>query len=87
MLRAVQQLRYDNYLRADFGGRPAHYRQLVPQMNQPYLYADRRYLVPFGWYANPLPSTCATAWMVMLADRFDPLRPAGGAQAEPRASR
>lgn len=79
MLAAVQQLRYDNYLRADFAGKPARYAQLVPQLNQPYLYADRRYLVPFGWYANPLPSTCATAWMLMLAHRFDPLRPAGGA--------
>jgi hypothetical protein len=30
-------------------------------------------MVPFGWYANPLPSTCATAWRVMLARNFNPL--------------
>jgi hypothetical protein len=39
---------------------------------QPYVYASRRYAIPFGWYANPLPSTCATAWVLMLAAGFDP---------------
>lgn len=38
----------------------------------PYLYADKRELVPFGWFANPLPSTCASAWRIMLAYGFDP---------------
>jgi hypothetical protein len=48
----------------------------VERMQMPngtYPYASKRYLIPFGWYANPLPSTCSTAWMVMVAGGFDPL--------------
>lgn len=41
----------------------------------PYLYAGSRALVPFGWFANPLPSTCASAWRLMLAYGFDPFDP------------
>lgn len=37
-----------------------------------YLYANQRYRIPFGWYANPLPSTCSTAWMVMVEQQFNP---------------
>jgi hypothetical protein len=40
---------------------------------KPYLYASKRYLIPFGWYANPIPSTCATAWMIMVANSYNPL--------------
>jgi phosphoribosylamine--glycine ligase len=46
---------------------------LLATGSQPYLYANRRAMVPFGWYANPLPSTCATAWRVMLTRNFNPL--------------
>jgi hypothetical protein len=45
---------------------------LIVQASKPYLYASRRYRVPFGWYANPIPSTVSTAWIIMLADDFDP---------------
>jgi hypothetical protein len=38
----------------------------------PWLYASRRYLIPFGWQANPLPSTCATAWALLLDAHYDP---------------
>jgi hypothetical protein len=72
MLEALPKLRIDNYLDANFIGKPANYAALIRQTSKPYLYASRRYLIPFGWYANPLPSTCATAWAIMLADRFDP---------------
>lgn len=77
MVEALQQLRYDRYVTSNVEGKPQDYRELVPQFAQPYLYSNRRYLVPFGWYANPLPSTCATAWVVMLANRYDPLAYAG----------
>jgi hypothetical protein len=74
MLAAVQRLRIDRYADTAFPGRPADLRALLGagQGTLPYLYASRRYAIPFGWYANPLPSTCATAWMIMLAERFDP---------------
>jgi len=77
MIDALQTLRHDRYVTTDYEGKPQNYRDIVPQFAQPYLYANRRYLVPFGWYANPLPSTCATAWVIMLANGFDPLAYAG----------
>jgi hypothetical protein len=72
MLDAVQSLRFDRYPRTDFPGKPADYQNLIVQASKPYLYASRRYLVPFGWWANPIPSTASTAWIIMLADAFDP---------------
>jgi hypothetical protein len=73
MIVHVQALRYSQYLRSSFPGKPPRYAALVQVSSEPYLYASRRQRVPFGWNANPLPSTCATAWMLMIADRFDPL--------------
>lgn len=72
MLDAVQSLRFDRYQSTDFPGKPANYQNLIVQGSKPYLYASRRYLIPFGWYANPIPSTASTAWIIMLADDFDP---------------
>ena len=72
MLDAVQSLRFDRYQRSDFSGKPANYQNLIVQASKPYLYASRRYLIPFGWWANPIPSTASTAWIIMLADDFDP---------------
>lgn len=78
MLAGVARLRFDRYMQAQFPGRPANYAALFALRSHAYLYASKRYAIPFGWYANPLPSTAATAWMVMLADEFDPLSYAGG---------
>jgi hypothetical protein len=73
MLVHVQALRYSRYALSYLPGKPARYKRLLDETWEPYLYASRRYLVPFGWHANPLPSTCATAWMIMVADDYDPL--------------
>jgi len=73
MLEGVQTLRVDRYPHTDFPGKPPDSIGLDTQTLRPYLYASRRHFIPFGWYANPLPSTCSTAWMLMLADHFDPL--------------
>ena len=72
MLDAVQTLRFDRYQSTDFPGKPADYQSLIVQVSKPYLYASRRYRVPFGWYANPIPSTASTAWIIIVADDFDP---------------
>lgn len=74
MLAGIQRLRLDAYLATPFAGKPPQYQRLLPlgPAMQPYVYASRRYAIPFGWYANPLPSTCATAWVLMLAAGFDP---------------
>jgi hypothetical protein len=80
MTEGIQTLRYDRYLTTAFPGKPDDYQNLVIQPTKPYLYASKRYLVPFGWYANPLPSTCASAWVIMLADDFDPFAYGGAAK-------
>jgi len=73
MLEGVQTLRADRYLRTDFPGKPPDWLDASTLALRPYLYASRRYFIPFGWYANPVPSTCSTAWILMLVDHFDPL--------------
>lgn len=82
MLAGVQTLRFDRYVATDFPGKPARYEALMGLARDSpargaYLYASRRHAIPFGWYANPLPSTCASAWMIMLAHDFDPFAYAG----------
>jgi len=72
MLTAIKHLRIDNYATAGFPGQPQKYTQLLSLPTQPYVYASKRYLIPFGWYANPIPSTCSTAWIIMLANHYNP---------------
>lgn len=77
MLAAMERLRVDTYADTPFPGQPQRYRSLFPLATRPYLYASRRHSIPFGWYANPIPSTCATAWMVMVANHYNPFVPGG----------
>jgi len=77
MLEGLQTLRIDHYIAANFPGKPDSYGSLIHQSSKPYVYASKRYFIPFGWYANPLPSTCATSWVIMLAHRYDPFGYAG----------
>ncbi len=83
MIRGIQELRFDRYVAGSFPGKPKNYANLMveprgPLATQPYLYASSRYRIPFGWYANPLPSTCATAWILLVADHYDPFLYGGG---------
>jgi hypothetical protein len=41
------------------------------------LYASRRYTIPFGWFANPLPSMASTTWMLMVEKSYNPFAPQG----------
>ena len=85
MLVAMAKLRSDNYASENFNGKPDRYNQLFTLSTKPCLYASRRYLIPFGWYANPIPSTCATAWMIMVANHYNPFLPGGGRRSlDPR---
>jgi hypothetical protein len=43
-----------------------------------YLYASRRFFIPFGWWANPIPSLVSTSWMLLLDEGFDPFVLGGG---------
>lgn len=72
MLTAMSALRADVYPSKGFPATPPAYATLIPVKMKPYLYASRRHYIPFGWYANPLPSTASTAWMIMLANGYDP---------------
>ncbi len=72
MLAALGALRIDQYASTNFPGKPPGYAKLIAVKTKPYLYASRRYHIPFGWYANPLPSTASTAWVIMVADSYDP---------------
>lgn len=77
MVEAMLTLRVDHYGKTDFPGKPSNYQSLALSSSKSYLYASKRYFIPFGWYANPIPSTCATAWAIMLADHYDPFAYAG----------
>jgi len=77
MLDALVRLRHDRYASEAFPGRPDRYGRLIRTRSQPYLYASRRAMIPFGWYANPIPSTCATGWVVLVANHYDPFGYAG----------
>jgi hypothetical protein len=73
----MRQLQYTRYIEASLPGKPPGYARLIveptsPIRSEPYLYCSRRYFIPFGWYANPLPSTSSTAWAILVADHFDP---------------
>jgi len=83
MIEGIQALRFDRYVAGSLPGKPSDYAHLTheaagPLATQPYLYASTRYLIPFGWYANPLPSTCSTAWILLVADGYDPFVYGGG---------
>jgi hypothetical protein len=43
-----------------------------------YLYANDRFFIPWGWYANPIGATCSTAWAVMHEHNFNPFVLGGG---------
>jgi len=43
-----------------------------------YLYCNHRYKIPWGWYANAIPSICATAWSIMNDHQFNPFFLGGG---------
>jgi hypothetical protein len=79
MLEAIKKMRVDTYATVRFPDQPQNYLQLLPLgQTRPYIYASKRYLIPFGWYANPIPSTCATAWIIMVADDYNPFVYGGG---------
>jgi len=43
-----------------------------------YLYANKRFFIPWGWYANPLEATSSTAWAVLWDFGFNPFELGGG---------
>jgi hypothetical protein len=76
MVKGMSTLRLDHYAKEEAYKtvRPANYETLIslPANSLAYLYASKRYMIPFGWLANPLPSTASTAWAVMLYYNYNP---------------
>lgn len=44
-------------------------------------YANKRYYIPWGWYANPIPSTASVSWAVMVDSNFNPFKLGGAYSA------
>lgn len=42
------------------------------------LYGNKRFFIPWGWYANPVSSLCGTAWSIMNEHDFNPFVLGGG---------
>lgn len=81
MCKNILTLRSDLYPASDAYAtvRPADYTQLlpIPDNKLAFVYASKRYMIPFGWFANPLPSTTSTAWAIMLHYNFNPFKIGG----------
>jgi len=43
-----------------------------------YLYANKRYFIPFSWWANPIPSLASSAWVILIDSGFNPFILGGG---------
>jgi len=37
-----------------------------------YVYANKRFFIPWGWFSNPISALCSTAWSVLQARNCDP---------------
>lgn len=49
--------------------------QLKTDEHLGYLYASKRYFIPFGWYTNPIQSMASTTWVLMPDYNFNPFSP------------
>ncbi len=81
MFKNVLSLRNDLYpLSVAYSGvRPDNYAGLIPIPDDKlaFIYGSKRYMIPFGWFANPLPSTTSTSWLIMLHYNFNPFKIGG----------
>ena len=80
MMTNILNLRTDKYLAAGFpDGLEAPYFPYVnpPEGHLAFLYASKRYAIPFGWYANPIPSTTSTSWTIYLHYDYNPFQLGG----------
>lgn len=87
MSTGINHLRNDQYLQyfkvEEDGATPEKYFTSVPVANgYAYLYASRRFAIPFGWNANTLPSTTSNAWVIMNKLGFNPFQYQGKLSGE-----
>jgi len=48
------------------------------QVDGSYLYANNRFFIPWGWYANPIGATSSTGWAVFNDYEYNPFQLGGG---------
>jgi len=48
------------------------------QQDGSYLYANKRFFIPWGWYANPIGATSSTGWSVFYEFQYNPFQLGGG---------
>jgi hypothetical protein len=80
MMAHLLNLRTDNYVAASFpdGLNSKSFGYVKPPAGQlAFLYASKRYNIPFGWYANPIPSTTSTSWTIYLHYDYNPFQLGG----------
>ena len=81
MFKNLLSLRSDQYPSSSAYGavRPANYSTLlpIPSNKLAFVYASKRYFIPFGWFANPIPSVTSTSWVMMLDQNFNPFKIGG----------
>lgn len=77
-------LRNDEYLRAHFvDATPGEFFIELPnEIGQAYLYASRRFPLPFLWNANTLSSISATSWVLINKFEYNPFQYAGNFEGE-----
>lgn len=49
------------------------YKTQISPDSEAYWYSSQRYFVPFGWWANPIPSLASSAWVIFVDLGFNPL--------------
>lgn len=80
MMTNLLNLRTDQYGDAGFpdGLEARYFNDVKPPLGQlAFLYASKRYYIPFGWYANPIPSTTSTSWAIYLHYEYNPFQLGG----------
>ena len=79
MKQGIKKLRNDKYIGSGFDTEtPAVNFVSVPkEYGQAYLYASKRFAIPFGWFANTLPSTTSNAWVIMNYFSYNPFQYGG----------
>lgn len=46
--------------------------------SEAYLYSNKRVLIPWGWWGNPIPSLAASTWVILTDTHFNPFVLGGG---------
>ncbi|MEI8345202.1 MAG: hypothetical protein WCG06_03930, partial [Candidatus Omnitrophota bacterium] len=58
-------------------------KQNLSESQTSYFYANRRHFMPFGWWANPIPSMISSTWVIMTDKGYDPFILGGGPDYDP----